>query len=465
MFENYTEEARETLELTAEEAKALGHAYLGVEHILLGLLAQKRGIAVQALASLGVTTELAREHLVRIVPAKEPQEPNEETGWELPFTPRARRVLEFAVSDSVKLGSLSVGPEHILLAVAREGNSLATLILRQLGADARRVTAAVISLVPVPTTRPQRAPLVKLESTDVRIEPSGHVGRVLTAAAERGAGAGGRALELADLMVALVRDAVAGPLLAECGINEAALARMTPAEAVGRMFERFNLAAREVLVQAGAQAERMRHRYIGTEHLLLSLMADADSLAARALAALDLTGARAQARLLLIVGPGDGAPSEQLRLAPRAKHVLEVAGRLTSSDVTPEVLLTALVREGGVAIRILTELDAPPERVEDMLWRLLPTVPRLATRPLDVRPEPTVYALLMKAAARALSDNRIESRVGDLLAAVAGDATATAWLADRGVDVAAMRAVIDARVRPTGRIRPAPKSDPGAAAG
>lgn len=465
MFEKYTEEARETLELTAEEAKALGHAYLGVEHILLGLLAQKQGIAVQALASLGVTTELAREHLVRIVPAKEPHEPREETGWELPFTPRARRVLELAVGDAVKVGSHVVGPEHILLAVAREGNSLATLILRQLGADARRVTAAVIGLVPVPMPRPQRPPSVRLESTDVRIEPSGHVRRILTAAAERAADAGGRALELADLMVALVRDGVAGPLLAECGIEEAALGPMTPAAAVGRMFERFNLAAREVLVQAAAHAKRMRHRYIGTEHLLLSLMADADSLAARALAALDVTGSRVHARVLLIVGPGDGAPSEQVRFAPRAKHVLEVARRLTSSDVTPEVLLTALVREGGVAIRILTELDAPPERVEDMLWRLLPTVPRLATRPVDVRLEHTVYALLMKAAARALSDDRIESRIGDLLVAVTGDATATAWLADRGVDVAAMQTVIDARVRATGRIRPAPKSYPGAAGG
>ena len=180
-----------------------------------------------------------------------------------------------------------------------------------------------------------------------------------------------------------------------------------------------------------------------------------------------MTGARVQARLLLIVGPGEGVASERLRFAPRAKHVLEVARGLTGGDVTPEVLLVALVREGGVAIRILTELDAPPERVEITLWKLLPAVPRSATLPLRAWPGHQVYELLMKAAARALENRRLETRIGDLVAAVVGDLSAAAWLADRGADVARMRTVIERRVTETGRIRPPAggSNGPGAADG
>jgi hypothetical protein len=151
LFERFTDEANKVVDLARQEAKALGHNYVGVEHVLLGLLREQHGIAARALDSLGVTLELVRARIVERAPARKEGGPRlAPPGSFAPFTPRAKRVLELSFREALSLGKQppSIGPEHILLSLAREGQSLATVILLDLGIDFRKVRETVLDLVP-----------------------------------------------------------------------------------------------------------------------------------------------------------------------------------------------------------------------------------------------------------------------------------------------------------------------------
>ncbi|MGH2875271.1 MAG: Clp protease N-terminal domain-containing protein, partial [Solirubrobacteraceae bacterium] len=116
MFERFSERARQVVVLAQEEARALQHNYIGTEHILLGLIREERGLAAQTLRSVEVTLERARRQLVVIVEAGEGP-----ALGQIPFTPRAKRVLELALRESMSLSQNFVGPEHILLGLIGEG--------------------------------------------------------------------------------------------------------------------------------------------------------------------------------------------------------------------------------------------------------------------------------------------------------------------------------------------------------
>ena len=132
MFERFTERARQVVVLAQEEARTLGHNYIGTEHILLGLLAEQYGIAAQVLVSLDIPLERVRGLVVRIVGSSE-----EVTSGQIPFTPRAKGVLELALREAMGLGHDYIGTEHILLGLARENDGVATRILLDFGADPR----------------------------------------------------------------------------------------------------------------------------------------------------------------------------------------------------------------------------------------------------------------------------------------------------------------------------------------
>jgi ATP-dependent Clp protease ATP-binding subunit ClpA len=124
MFERFTERARQVVVLAQEEARRLQHNYIGPEHILLGLLREDRGLGAQALESLGVTLEPAREQLLRIVgPGEEP------SGTQIPFTTPAKQVLELALRESLALEHNYIGTEHILLGLLRQNDGVAVRIL------------------------------------------------------------------------------------------------------------------------------------------------------------------------------------------------------------------------------------------------------------------------------------------------------------------------------------------------
>jgi ATP-dependent Clp protease ATP-binding subunit ClpA len=142
MFERFTERARKSVVLAQEEARHFNHNYIGAEHLLLGLLRQDEGIAAQALVSLNVTLDEAREQLGSIVGYGK-----EGTGPEAPFTPRSKKVLELALRESMQLGHNYIGTEHLLLGLVRESQGVANEMLSNLGVEADEVREQVIRLL------------------------------------------------------------------------------------------------------------------------------------------------------------------------------------------------------------------------------------------------------------------------------------------------------------------------------
>jgi ATP-dependent Clp protease ATP-binding subunit ClpA len=140
MFERFTDQARRVVVRAQEEARMLGHGYIGTEHILLGLLAEGDGLAAQALASLEIGLDAAREQVVEIIEEGTRQPP---TGH-IPFTPRTKKVLELSLREAQRLGDSYIGTEHILLGLAREGEGVGVQVLDRLGAGKDRVLAQVL---------------------------------------------------------------------------------------------------------------------------------------------------------------------------------------------------------------------------------------------------------------------------------------------------------------------------------
>ena len=142
MFERFTDRARRVIVLAQEEAKLLKHNYIGTEHILLGLIHEGEGIAAKALEGMDISLEGVREQVVDII-GEGQQAP---TGH-IPFTPRAKKVLELSLREALQLGHTYIGTEHILLGLIREGEGVAAQVLVKLGADLGRVRQEVIKLI------------------------------------------------------------------------------------------------------------------------------------------------------------------------------------------------------------------------------------------------------------------------------------------------------------------------------
>ena len=142
MFERFTDRARRVVVLAQEEARLLKHHYIGTEHILLGLIHEGDGVAAKALESLGISLEAVRSQVEKII-GKGKSEP----GSHIPFTPRAKKVLEFSLREALQLGHNYIGTEHILMGLIREGEGVAAQVLTKLGANLSRVRKEVINLL------------------------------------------------------------------------------------------------------------------------------------------------------------------------------------------------------------------------------------------------------------------------------------------------------------------------------
>ncbi|MFL6099638.1 MAG: Clp protease N-terminal domain-containing protein, partial [Actinomycetales bacterium] len=142
MFERFTDRARRVVVLAQEEARMLNHNYIGTEHILLGLIHEGEGVAAKALESLGISLDAVREQVQEIIG----QGQNAPSGH-IPFTPRAKKVLELSLREALQLGHNYIGTEHILLGLIREGEGVAAQVLVKLGADLNRVRQQVIQLL------------------------------------------------------------------------------------------------------------------------------------------------------------------------------------------------------------------------------------------------------------------------------------------------------------------------------
>jgi hypothetical protein len=142
MFERFTDRARRVVVLAQEEARHLNHDYIGTEHILLGLIHEGEGVAARALTALDISLEAVRAEVTEIVGRG-----GDQPGGHIPFTPRAKKVLELSLREALAFGHNYIGTEHILLGLIREGEGVAAQVLVKLGASFDRVRQQVVQLL------------------------------------------------------------------------------------------------------------------------------------------------------------------------------------------------------------------------------------------------------------------------------------------------------------------------------
>jgi ATP-dependent Clp protease ATP-binding subunit ClpA len=285
MFERFTAYARHVVVLAQEEARRQKHNYIGTEHILLGLLGEPTGVAYGVLGSFGMTLEGARQELTEIIgPGK--QEPR----GHIPFTPRAKKVLELSLREALQLHHNYIGTEHILLGLIREREGVAVQIMRK-HADPAEIRLALLDVVPA--GKPDEGGPEDEEATNAVLR------------------------WLRQRLTVTQRSRHAGP--------------------EGEPSPRFTPASNVTLSEAARLAGE---RPVGSHHLLLAALADSDSAAARALTSLgvDLDQAREALRGTDVTGTTDEDPEE----AGRRLMVLRVADdKLTIDFTDPLIVATA----------------------------------------------------------------------------------------------------------------------------
>lgn len=233
MFERFTDRARRVVVLAQDEARELNHNYIGTEHILLGLISEGDGVAAKALESMGISLDAVRSEVVDII-GRGSQPPS----GHVPFTPRAKKVLEYSLREALQLGHKYIGTEHLLLGLIREGEGVAAQVLVKLGADLPRVRQQVIQLLSgfqgdesdgSPKQRPVGA------TSGARVQEGNHqsgslvldqFGRNLTVAAREGKldPVIGREKEIERIMQVLSRRTKNNPvLIGEPGVGKTAV--------------------------------------------------------------------------------------------------------------------------------------------------------------------------------------------------------------------------------------------------
>ncbi|HUJ05792.1 MAG TPA: ATP-dependent Clp protease ATP-binding subunit [Streptosporangiaceae bacterium] len=221
MFERFTDRARRVVVLAQEEARMLNHNYIGTEHILLGLIHEGEGVAAKALESLGISLEAVRQQVEEII-GQGQQAPS----GHIPFTPRAKKVLELSLREALQLGHNYIGTEHILLGLIREGEGVAAQVLVRLGADLNRVRQQVIQLLHGYQGKEPAAAGTSSESAPSTSLVLDQFGRNLTAAAREGKldPVIGREKEVERVMQVLSRRTKNNPVLVgEPGVGKTAV--------------------------------------------------------------------------------------------------------------------------------------------------------------------------------------------------------------------------------------------------
>jgi ATP-dependent Clp protease ATP-binding subunit ClpC len=289
------------------------------------------------------------------------------------------------------------------------------------------------------TTGPRRkAGFLGQEELESRFRLSAELLDLLIRAAQ-----GGEAIELKHLVRALVRNRATRPVLAACGIDEAGVPRA--------MFEQPRKPGPRWMSDALSAAHSLGHRSIGSEHLLLGLLADPTGIVPRALGSMDLTADRARAEVARRRPADSATGSGQMPFEPAARKALELALRKAlaagRNDVGPDLVMLAVIDDDeGEPARIVAAVGATPERVRAAVKDAAEREPRPPPPPAPPRrltPGPEVDRLLAKAAARAREHGNRPTEIADLLYALPRDPNTTAWLRERGVDVEVMLATLD----------------------
>jgi ATP-dependent Clp protease ATP-binding subunit ClpA len=334
-FNKFTQRARKVLSLAQEEAQRFQHNYIGTEHILLGLIREGEGVGAKVLRNLGVDLQRAHDSVEFIIGRGD-----RIVLGEIGLTPRAKKVIEYAVDEARRLNHHYIGTEHLLLGLLREGEGIAAGVLQSLGVNleqARRQTLAALDdsgQGGVQEPRPEEA-----EGSEIPDQGKD------------------RAINLEPL-----QDGDDRPLEATSGQT-------------GR-FDKFSVRARRVMESAQQEAQRFQHSYIGTEHILLGLVRENKGIATHVLLNLGVERDKVRSTVEYIVGRGDRIVVGEIGLTPRAKRVIELAvdeaRRLNHSYIGTEHLLLGLVREGeGIAAEVLDGLGVTLEKARKQTVRLL----------------------------------------------------------------------------------------------
>jgi ATP-dependent Clp protease ATP-binding subunit ClpA len=326
MFERFTDRARRVVVVSQEESRLLGHDYIGTEHIFLALVRIDDGFAGRALASAGVELDAARAVVTSIV-GRGDAEP---TASHIPFTPRAKKVLELSLREALAFGHKYIGTEHVLLGLIREGEGVGCQALVALGVDLPALDATVKRMIGAQSPPGSAASVTPPRSLLRRI-----------GFARRGTGS---------------RERVGEELLP--------------------VLRRFTLDARQALDRADSEAQRLQRAYVGEEHVLLGILAAGEGRGARALAAAGVTLDGARERVEGLAGRGEERRSAAAIgpvLVPSGLDVVEMslveavaAGR---EDIDSGDLLLGFVRRAekpeGLAAPVLSELGTSPRALRE----------------------------------------------------------------------------------------------------
>ena len=232
VFERFSERTRQVIVFAQEESRTLRHDYIGTEHLLLGLLREEEGLAAQVLESLDITVARVRARVVRTVGSG-----TRVTSGQIPFTPRAKKVLELGLTEALSLDHDYIGTEHILLGLVRDSDSVAARILLEFDANSERIRSEVTRVLSAPRAlshlRGPAAPLELAADSSIQVGPTERVRQLLMLAAARSLEDRRTEIELRDLLLALTQDESTAPLLAELGVDESAMRNAIARHAAG----------------------------------------------------------------------------------------------------------------------------------------------------------------------------------------------------------------------------------------
>jgi ATP-dependent Clp protease ATP-binding subunit ClpA len=297
MFERFTNRARHVVVLAQEEARLLNHNYIGTEHILLGLLGEPESIAGTVLESFGITLDIGRREVEERIHLGKKQ-----PSGHIPFTPRAKKVLELSLREALQLGHNYIGTEHILLGLIRENEGVGVQILRA-RADLAQLRAAVIEAVPEPAGGAGGGPAEGFEETNAALRWLRH-------------------------------------RLGRRGSSVSSSPEVPGTESATRGTPAVEAALQQAAVLAGSLP-------VGSHHLLLAALDDANSAASGALAALgvNLDELREKLRSAQVAGTSDEQPEQ----AGRRQMTIEVADDKLNIVLTDPVIVAA----GQEALRVV----------------------------------------------------------------------------------------------------------------
>ena len=365
---------RKILQLANDESNRFNHEYIGTEHILLGLVSEGTGVATKILSHLGIDPHKIRLEVEKLMPSG----PDAVIMGKRPQTPRAKKIIEYAMEETRSLNHDFLGSEHILLGILHDKESVASVVLTNAGVTLESARAQALLLIAEGVSDPPRAQWPRREG------PLGIASKTPTVCPHcsrpyrfRWRLAPMNFLRRLSGIVARTAAPLANAFDRRISRANTPTRDYPWVTRSAAMYERFTDRARKVMQLANQEAQRFNHEYIGTEHILLGLIKEGSGVAANVLKNLDvdLRTIRLAIEKLVQSGP-DMVTMGKLPQTPRTKEVIEYsmdeARNLNHNYVGTEHILLGLLREPeGVAAQVLMNLGLKLENVRAEIMALL----------------------------------------------------------------------------------------------